>query len=340
MSLLTLPDYGGNWRSKAFVYRTAKTTNGKTFIKPVDLYKTFKSEFIAVGISVSNSRENWRNGGYLAQEIRFVTGTNYANNNKAFYRLPDLLINDVTIIRVGKLAETYRLRYFPPNYFTDVSLKVWEYVGTVNDTNQVTDAELEGKLTDLSITIEAKINSLSDFLATELTKNYLGLTAVGAALEVDVSKAPQDLYVLRLNIGGLNYTDSQGNVWTGQQLPEYEGNYRVHDPIDHPDSYLFESSFNATEAGFSDPTAPDGEYQISFYAQEWYRNDDTVRFIDIYINGVPVETGINIWTEAGGMNKPLIKTYILNIVGGLEVYVTAQNSKYIIACAFEIVQVS
>ncbi|WP_036488027.1 malectin domain-containing carbohydrate-binding protein [Myxosarcina sp. GI1] len=165
------------------------------------------------------------------------------------------------------------------------------------------------------------------------------IALIASNLDVDPHEL-KNAYIIRINIGGGDYTDINGDRWIGRELPIYEGNYRTHNPIADPDSYLFESSLNALEAGYIDSNAPDGRYQISFYAQEWYRNDPTTRFIDIYINEVLVEEGLNIWTEAGGQYKPLIKTYTVEIEGGLRVRAVGQNDKPIIICALAIIQIA
>lgn len=174
-------------------------------------------------------------------------------------------------------------------------------------------------------------------IITELANVNENVRRIATSLEIDLAKA---LYTIRINIGGGDYTDTNGNFWLGRQLEQYQGTYRIHDPIDDPNSYLFESSLNAKVAGYVDNNAPSGEYQISVLAQEWYRDDDTTRYIDIRINGVLVEEGLNIWAQAGGQYKPLVKTYTITTTGGLSIEATGQNNKPIIICALEILQIS
>lgn len=123
------PEQSGVWQLRVTITKIATTQ----FIPSFDTKKTYSSQFIAVGIIVKNSRDNWRNGGYLSQEFDFPC-VGYKHNRKAFNKIEDLLINDVSIINLPPLVATsYKLRYFPPTYFTDVKLQIWEYQGIQTD---------------------------------------------------------------------------------------------------------------------------------------------------------------------------------------------------------------
>ncbi len=130
MTLQITPEASNVWRLKTTLYKKAVSTgNQKAFIGSFDTGQTYISQFIAVGITVNNSKDNWRYGGYLSQELKF-TCNGYNHNNKAFNKSSDLLVNDVSIINLPLLSDnTYRLRYFPPTYFPDVRIQIWEYQG-------------------------------------------------------------------------------------------------------------------------------------------------------------------------------------------------------------------
>lgn len=124
------PEATGVWRLRATLTKKAITSSdNRLFIPSFDTGKVYNSQFIAVGIQVKNSKDSWRNGGYLSQEFKFSC-SGYNNNNKAFNQTPDLLINDVSILNLPLLSDSeYKLRYFPPTYFEDVRLQIWEYQG-------------------------------------------------------------------------------------------------------------------------------------------------------------------------------------------------------------------
>ncbi len=106
--------------------KAVKSRDERIFIPSFDTGNTYSSQLIAIGISVENSYDSWRFGGYICQEYPLAC-FGYINNSKGFYRSNKLLINNVSILNVNLLSNSYRLRYFPPTYFADVRLQVWEY---------------------------------------------------------------------------------------------------------------------------------------------------------------------------------------------------------------------
>lgn len=128
------PEARGVWRLRCTLTKKAvSSTDNRVFIPSFDTGKSYEAEYLAVGVKAANSKDSWRQGGYLAQEFT-VPITGYSTRNRAFNRTPDLLINDVTIIKVPLLTQSeYRLRYFAPTYFSDVRLQIWEYSGVRTD---------------------------------------------------------------------------------------------------------------------------------------------------------------------------------------------------------------
>ena len=128
------PEASNVWQLRVTITKTATTSpDNRIFIPSFDTGKTYNSQFIAVGITVKNSKDNWRNGGYLSQEFDFPA-IGYKHHRKAFNKTEDLLINEVSILNLPPLANSaYRLRYFPPIYFRDVKLQIWEYIGLQTD---------------------------------------------------------------------------------------------------------------------------------------------------------------------------------------------------------------
>ena len=134
MTTQITPEASGVWRLRSTISKIATVeANGRLYIESFDTGKIYKSEFIAVGIQVSNSRETWQFGGYLSQEYNFRSN-GYKNSGKAFFRSQDLLINEVSIIKLPLLVDgNYRLRFFPATYFKEVKLQIWEYQGVKID---------------------------------------------------------------------------------------------------------------------------------------------------------------------------------------------------------------
>lgn len=129
MTTQITPEANGVWRLRATMFKKAVFKDNRFFIPSFDTGKTYNSEYIAVGIQVKNSRDNWRFGGYLSQEYKFKS-SGYKNSGKAFFRSQDLLINEVSIIKLPLIVDgNYRLRFFPATYFNEVKLQIWEYQG-------------------------------------------------------------------------------------------------------------------------------------------------------------------------------------------------------------------
>ncbi len=143
MSEIILPEKDGVWNLR---YRGSHSPvtldNYKRYIPSFLIPEEFTSEFVAVGIEVTASGENWRFGGHIAQQFDFPS-SGFKHSGKAFYRTEDLIINDVTIINIPIASgEPYRLRYFPPTWFKDLRFTIWEY--TAESSTSPTQDALEG----------------------------------------------------------------------------------------------------------------------------------------------------------------------------------------------------
>lgn len=125
------PDNPDNWALKTDVFRTTeKSPDGRYYIPIIDLQGNFQARFIAVSIVVNSSFSNWRNGGNLYQTFNLGINPNF----RAIYKAINLLINKTTIVEIPLLSTTsYRLVYEPPTWFLDVRVRVWEYIGIIQE---------------------------------------------------------------------------------------------------------------------------------------------------------------------------------------------------------------
>ncbi len=142
MSEIILPEEDGVWNLRySGSHSPVVLDNYKGYIPSFSIPASFTSQFVAVGIEVTASGENWRFGGHIAQEFSFPS-SGFKHSGKAFYRTEDLMINDVTIINIPIVSgEPYRLRYFPPTWFRDLRFTIWEYTG--ESSNSVPQDALE-----------------------------------------------------------------------------------------------------------------------------------------------------------------------------------------------------
>jgi hypothetical protein len=150
-------------------------------------------------------------------------------------------------------------------------------------------------------------------------------------------------YLYRVNCGGPDYTDSEGNVWmadvhkTGENtwgshswtddypgLPAFYGSQRqTSDPIvgtrDWP---LFQTFRYGMHKLWYEFPVPDGNYQVElFFIEPWYGTGGGMdctgwRLFDVAVNDRVVIADLDIWKEAGH-DRLLKKTLQVNVKGGI-----------------------
>lgn len=181
------PENEGVWVSRGSIFKTAvETSDDRKFIPSFDLGTDFNSQFVAVGIKVNASRSNWKYGGYLTRDFSLDT-SGYPINDTVFFRSHDLLINSVQVVEFPVLtANSYRLRFHPPNYFLDVTVQVWEYVGVVeNECSTQTDSD---RLDAIDLKLAQMQNTLARIEAAVITN----VVTPGAS----ISLTPQILFLI------------------------------------------------------------------------------------------------------------------------------------------------
>lgn len=131
------PELSNAWQLKSTITKVAKRSikTNQVLIEPFEINRNFASQYLAVGVTVNQSKDSWQYGGKVAQEFNFPNySANYTKKGKAFNYSQDLLINRVTFIDFPPITSNdYKIHYFPPRYFTDVRVQIWEYKGTTKD---------------------------------------------------------------------------------------------------------------------------------------------------------------------------------------------------------------
>ena len=111
MSDIIVPEKDGAWALRySGSFSPTTLDNNKRYIPSFSIPSEFTSSFVAVGIEVTASGENWRFGGHIAQEFDFPSSS-FKHSGKAFYRTEDLIINDVTIVNIPIVSETLKRDY-------------------------------------------------------------------------------------------------------------------------------------------------------------------------------------------------------------------------------------
>ncbi|MEQ8472876.1 MAG: malectin domain-containing carbohydrate-binding protein [Marinoscillum sp.] len=162
--------------------------------------------------------------------------------------------------------------------------------------------------------------------------------------QVKISDSKSSNYLYRVNCGGGDYMDSNGNLWMAdvhlkaekesiwgstswtddfEDMPAfYASQRRVFDPIfNTADPELFQSfRFGMDKLQFHFPV-PDGAYEVELYFIEpWYGTGGGLdctnwRIFDVAVNGETVLNDLDIWKEVGH-DKALVKTVSTDVEGG------------------------
>ena len=168
MTYRITPFVDGAWIKRAAITKQpVELPNYKRYIPSFLIPGEFNVEFVAVGIKVTAGGKNWRFGGFLAQEFNF-SSTGYSKADRAFFRTEDLLINNVTVLKLPVATDKpYRLRYFPPTWFLDLTLEIWEYTGTVVDGGSGTSPDIANKLEEIKNIVSVGFTLLNNRLDRE-----------------------------------------------------------------------------------------------------------------------------------------------------------------------------
>ena len=149
-------------------------------------------------------------------------------------------------------------------------------------------------------------------------------------------------YLYRVNCGGPDYKDKNGNIWMAdchktsdttwgskswtdeyKSIPSFYGSQRrTFDPIVNTSDWkLFQTfRYGCDKLKFEFPV-PDGEYLVEFYFIEpWYGTGGGMdcsgwRLFDVAINNKTVLKNMDIWKEAGH-DRVLKKSVKVNVMGG------------------------
>ena len=134
-------------------------------IEPVEIpYLTDKHLFL-VGATYSKAPPSWQRAGYIYQQIDGIRiddavifeglGSNSSTAVDANRQL--VRLNTIQFVDFTQLTETYRLRFEALPWIPEITLGIWEYVGTESDTTEDLLNAVRAKLE----TIEFKIDQQS-----------------------------------------------------------------------------------------------------------------------------------------------------------------------------------
>lgn len=163
-------------------------------------------------------------------------------------------------------------------------------------------------------------------------------------LLVSMSASAQTQQPTRVNCGGPAYTDSKGQLWAADSnfnsgTNTFANNNAISGTAD---SRLFQSERwgKAVIYSFS---IPNGSYRLNLLLAEIYWNSVGSRVFNVKLQGVTVDSNVDIFAQAGGSNIALIKSYNAVVSNGtitLELDATGSNIDGAKCSAIEILPIT
>ena len=203
--------------------------------------------------------------------------------------------------------------YFAEIYFTSVGKRVF-------------DINIEGQLVQNDLDIYSEVG-----YETALKKSY-NVTVADGVLNIQfihqienpkisaIEILPQVSNTIRVNAGGGNYTDGNGNLWSADYGYNTGSTYSTTDPIaGTTDDVLYQSerwdSSTSPELMYSFPVT-NGNYIVNLYFAEIYFTSVGKRVFDINIEGQLVQNDLDIYSEVG-YETALKKSYNVTVADGV-----------------------
>ncbi len=136
----------------------------------------------------------------------------------------------------------------------------------------------------------------------------------------------------RLNVGGYDYTDSQGNLWASDQpyIAGTRGYLRSNTATDHtstpidntPNQTLFQSNRYAPSGSLAYAfDLPTGAYRVDLLFAEIYANGPNLRVFDVYAEGNKVLSNVDIFAEAN-IYQGITRTFTISTLLDAQLNIT------------------
>ena len=112
-------------------FLVATTIKNLSSFKLINLGRKFESQFLIVRVSTKNQKDTWSFGGKL-----WIASLVLGKQSKLHQT--NLELFEQELIEVPKLfAGKYSLIYQAPKWFKNVTIKVWEYRGVIDYSNEI-----------------------------------------------------------------------------------------------------------------------------------------------------------------------------------------------------------
>lgn len=134
-------------------FEARRNNNRYTPIPPVDIPVEFDKPLIAISTSSLNALPRWVTAGWISQKI--YTGLTVTGISDATLANKRVFLNRLNVFQMSTdLATSYLLTYHFPRWFFDLSIAIWQYMGT-----DVEDDEVKR----IVRRIEQKVDDISEF---------------------------------------------------------------------------------------------------------------------------------------------------------------------------------
>lgn len=187
--------------------------------KIIDLGRRFTSPYLLVRVASREQKDTWYFGGKL-------WATNLVLGKQAKFYQVDLDLFEQELLIVPKYFEgKYSLLYEAPKYFPDVILKVWEYTGEIEETENPANIELiTGIQTEIITQLSDKLQELEnglDNLNIQASIPEVQIEQINANTNTSISQTIDSLNTLSSNLGKvLNGSASPDILQTQNSLIE------------------------------------------------------------------------------------------------------------------------
>lgn len=129
---LIIPDSSSDWVEIVNISKEDLITGDNSHV-PIDPFACgilTSSEFYAVIVNTVAGKSSWVWAGSLSRLFPFQQNTDTTPIGKAIYGNHQLSINKAQLLQFDRLSPiSFDFYYFPPKWFKDVRIRVWEFVG-------------------------------------------------------------------------------------------------------------------------------------------------------------------------------------------------------------------
>ena len=152
---------------------------------------------------------------------------------------------------------------------------------------------------------------------TSSDANYNGLTLAPVTVAItdnDTNPVPGSIFI---NAGGDAYTDGLGQVWSADQFFANGWTYLTTAAIGNTTSDpLFQNERTGGAFSYAIPVA-NGTYAVDLGFAELYWNAANIRLFSVTGESQSLLTNYDVWTDAGGQNIAIIKTFNITVTDGI-----------------------